>query len=84
VVWRWWLAEEDFTSSASVFHDADDDCTKVEDFALFGGHEVQGDVRGFHELLSHGGGGGGGCCCVKLSIQLSRWLVGRERIMGLS
>jgi hypothetical protein len=27
----------------------------VEDFALFGGHEVQGDVGRFHELLSHGG-----------------------------
>lgn len=78
-MWRWRLAEEDITSSASVFHDADDDCAKVEDFALFGGHEVQGDVRGFHELLSHGG-----CCCVKLSIQQSRWLVGRERITGLS
>jgi hypothetical protein len=27
----------------------------MEDFALFGGHEVQGDVGRFHELLSHGG-----------------------------
>lgn len=45
---------------------------------MFGGHEVQGDVGRFHELLSHGG------CYVGLSIQLSMWLVGSCEDNGLS
>jgi hypothetical protein len=44
------------TSSAAVFHDPDYDCAEVEDFAFFGGDEVQGDVGSFHQLLRHGVG----------------------------